>query len=155
MSQTHHGLLIHIVFSTKFRHPYLNEKWRDDLFAYIGATAREHKATVVASGGIEDHVHLLVKIHPSYAIADTVRHLKANSSRWINEGHRVNCRFEWQRGYGAFSVSQSMAATVKQYIRNQRQHHEKQSFRDEYLSMLRNHQVEFDERYVFDEEIVA
>jgi len=155
MSQTHHGLLIHIIFSTKLRKPLIGDDWRDDLFACIGGTAREHKATVLASGGIEDHIHLLVKIHPSFAISDTVRHLKANASRWINQQHKVDCRFEWQRGYGVFSVSQSMSETVKSYIANQRQHHAQQSFRDEYLELLCRHGVEFDERYVFDEEIVT
>ena len=155
MSQTHHGLLVHIVFSTKGRYPLLGDHWRDDLFAYIGGTVREHNGILLKSGGIEDHVHLLVKIHPAYAIADTVRHLKANSSRWINEQRKVDCRFEWQRGYGVFSVSQSLAETVKQYVAGQREHHRRQSFRDEYLELLRLHQIEFNERYVFDEEIVA
>lgn len=158
MSQTHHGVLIHVIFSTKHRYPHISNQWQNDLFAYLGGTggtAREHKATLLASGGIEDHVHLLLRIHPSFAIADTVRHLKANSSRWINEQRKVDCRFEWQRGYGVFSVSQSMSERVKQYIAQQRQHHQKQSFRDEYLEILSRHQVEFDPRYVFDEEISA
>jgi putative transposase len=155
MSQTHHGLLIHIVFSTKLRYALIHDDWRDELFAYIGGAAREHKATILASGGIEDHIHLLAKVHPSFAIADTVRHLKSNSSRWINAEGKVDCRFEWQRGYGVFSVSQSMSETVKEYISGQREHHQKQSFRDEYLQLLRRHAVEFEEQYVFDEEIVA
>ena len=155
MSQTHHGLLIHVVFSTKERYPLIRDDWRDELFAYIGCTVREHKAVLLKSGGIEDHIHLLVKIHPSFAIADTVRHLKANSSRWIDEQRKVNCRFEWQRGYGAFSVSQSMSKAVKRYISNQREHHQRQPFRDKYLELLRRHEIEFDEQYVFDEEIVA
>ena len=155
MSQTHHGVLIHVVFSTKLRYPLISDEWRDDLFAYIGGMAKDHKATVLASGGIEDHVHLLVKIHPSFAISDTVKLIKANSSRWINQQGKVNCRFEWQRGYGVFSVSQSMSETVKRYLAGQRKHHRQQDFRGEYLEMLRRHGVEFDERYVFDEEIVT
>lgn len=155
MSATHHGLLIHVIFSTKLRYPLIRDSWRDDLFAYMGGIARDHKATLVASGGVEDHVHLLMKIHPSFAIADTVKLIKANSSRWINETGKVEGRFQWQRGYGAFSVSQSMSDTVKRYLANQRQHHLTQTFREEYLDTLRRHQIEFDERYVFDEEIVT
>ena len=155
MPSTHHGLLIHVIFSTKLRYPLIRDSWRDDLFAYMGGTAKEYKATLLSSGGIEDHVHLLLKIHPSFAVADTVKLIKANSSRWINQERKVDCRFEWQRGYGAFSVSQSLSDKVKEYIANQRVHHQRQSFREEYLEMLRRHAIDFDERYVFDEEVVA
>ncbi len=155
MSSTHHGIQLHIVFSTKNRAPLIEDHWQDDLFAYMGATARDHKATILCSGGIEDHVHMLAKIHPSYAIADTVQLIKANASRWINQERKTNSRFEWQRGYGAFSVSQSQGDRVKRYIQTQRNHHSRQTFRDEYLAILRRHAIEFDDRYVFDEEIIA
>ena len=155
MSSTHHGILVHIVFGTKNREPLIEASWLDELFGYMGTTARDHKATILSSGGIEDHVHLLVKIHPAFAISETVQLIKANASRWINQSGKLSSRFEWQRGYGVFSVSQSQAAKVKTYIRNQRQHHSRVTFRDEYLAMLRRHAVEFDERYVFDEEIVT
>lgn len=115
---------------------------------------RDHQATVLTSGGIEDHVHLLVKIHPKFAISDTVQLIKANSSRWINETKKPATKFSWQRGYGAFSVSESMAETVKRYIKSQKEHHQKLTFRDEYLQILRKHRIEFDERYVFEQEIV-
>jgi putative transposase len=110
---------------------------------------------VLTSGGVEDHVHLLMKIHPKFAISTTMQLIKSNSSRWINERRPVAAKFSWQRGYGAFSVSQSMAETVKQYIQNQRHHHRKLELRDEYLEMLRRHRIEFDERYVFEDEIVT
>ena len=155
MASTHHGLLIHVIFSTKLRYPLIRDSWRDDLFAYIGGIARDHKAALLASGGVEDHVHLLLKIHPSFAVADTVKLIKANSSRWINQERKVTARFTWQRGYGAFSVSQSQSGAVKRYLANQRVHHQRQTFRDEYLEILRRHAIEFDERYVFDEEVVA
>ena len=100
-------------------------------------------------------MHLLLKIHPSYAIAETVQRIKANSSNWINNEKKIDAKFSWQRGYGAFSVSQSMADTVKRYIENQIEHHRNQTFRDEYFLMLRKHQIEFDERYVFDDQIVT
>jgi len=152
---THHGVLIHVVFSTKLRRPLLADDWRDELFAYMGGTIKEQKAIILRSGGVEDHVHLLMKTHPSFAISDTIKFVKGNSSRWINQNHKVAGRFEWQRGYGAFSVSQSASDAVKRYIANQHEHHRKQSFRDEYLAILIRHQIDFDERYVFDEEIVV
>ena len=89
------------------------------------------------------------------AIADTVKLIKGNSSRWINKNQKVSARFEWQRGYGAFSVSESMADVVKRYVDNQKEHHRRQSFEDEYFELLRKHKIEFDKKYVFDDEIVG
>jgi putative transposase len=152
---THHGILVHVVFSTKYRVPCLHDEWRDELYAYIGGIVREQKSTLLKSGGIEDHVHLLLRIHPQFAIASTVQLLKANSSRWINEQRRLDARFEWQRGYGAFSISQSVADKVKKYIANQRVHHSKTTFCDEYLSMLDKQGIEYDPKFVFESEIVG
>lgn len=152
MPSTHHGILIHVVFSTNKRFKLLHKDWRDDLFAYIGGTATEHKSIVLKSGGMEDHVHLLLKTHPSFAISDTVKLIKGNSSKWINDNRRINARFEWQRGYGAFSVSESMSETVKRHIENQEEHHRRQSFENEYFTFLKNHNIEYDPRYVFDDE---
>ena len=147
---SHHGILVHVVFSTKYRKPFLRADWRDDLFAYIGGTIKDHKAVLIKSGGVEDHVHLLIRFHPSFAIASTIQLLKANSSRWVNEEKKLKLKFEWQSGYGAFSVSQSMVDSVKTYIANQEEHHRKMSFRDEYLLLLQKHQIEFDPKYVFE-----
>ena len=155
MPSTHHGILVHVVFSTKQRFKLLHNDWRDDLFAYIGGTATEHKSTLLRSGGIEDHVHLLLKIHPSFAIADTIKLIKGNSSRWINENGKIKSRFEWQRGYGAFSVSESMSETVKHYIENQEEHHRQTSFEDEYVAFLKKHSIDYDPRYVFDDEHIG
>ena len=152
---SHHGILLHVVFSTKYRKPLLDDSWRDELFAYIGGTVEEHKSTLLKSGGIEDHVHLLLRIHPEYAISKTIQLLKASSSGWINRMQKARMRFEWQRGYGAFSVSQSDSDSVKQYIVEQRQHHTHRSFQDEYLELLRKHHIEYDIRYVFEQEIIA
>lgn len=152
---THHGILLHVVFSTKYRKPWLHEKWRDDLYAYIGGIVKDHKSILLKAGGIEDHVHLLLRIHPEFAISKTVQLLKANSSKWINETRKTSRRFEWQRGHGAFSVSQSMSETVKQYIETQIEHHRNQSFQSEYLAMLNKHGIEYDPAYVFETEIVA
>ena len=144
-----------MVFSTKLRKPVLNDSWRDDLFAYIGGTVKDHKASLLKAGGIEDHVHLLLRIHPEFAISKAVQLLKANSSKWINDNRKTSSPFQWQRGYGAFSVSQSMADTVRNYIAGQRKHHARRTYQDEYLEILRKHEIEFVLRYVFEQEIVA
>jgi len=152
---THHGILIHVVFSTKYRKPLLRDDWRDELFAYIGGIVKDHKSILLKSGGIEDHVHLFIRTHPEFAISKTVQLLKSNSSKWINEQRKTKQPFQWQRGYAAFSVSQSMAEKVKTYIANQRAHHTKKTFEDEYLVMLKNHGIDFDSRYVFEQQIVT
>ena len=155
MPSSHSAIYLHVVFSTKQRYPYLKTEWRDSLFGYIGGTLQEHKSVLLRAGGVEDHVHLLIAIHPAYSISDTVRLIKANSSRWINENNQCKAKFEWQRGFGVFSVSQSQLPKLIQYIDNQDAHHEKVSFKDEYLKLLRLHEIVFDERYVFDDEIVG
>jgi REP element-mobilizing transposase RayT len=133
----------------------LDDIWQDDLFSYIGGTVKEHKSRLLVAGGVEDHVHLLLKIHPSFAISKTVQLLKSNSSRWIKENYQKNKRFEWQTGYGAFSVSQSQFQSVANYIQNQKEHHKRLDFKQEYIALLNKHGIEFDLNYVFDEEIVA
>ena len=104
---------------------------------------------------MEDHVHLLIGVHPTSSVSTAIQQVKSNSSNWINNRSKIGARFEWQRGYGAFSVSHSMAETVKRYIDRQAEHHQRRSFEEEYLAMLRKHRVVFDERYVFDDEVEA
>ncbi|TWU43082.1 Transposase IS200 like protein [Novipirellula aureliae] len=152
---SHHGILVHGVFSTKYRKSLLHNDWRDDLCGYIGGTIKDHKAVLLKSGGIEDHVHLFIRFHPTFAIASAIQLLKANSSKWVNDNRKTKQKFLWQSGYGAFSVSQSKADAVKQYIANQREHHRKMTFHDEYLAMLQKHGIDFDPKYVFEQEIVA
>ena len=120
MTSTHHGILLHTVFGTKLRKSLIAAEWASELYAYIRGTLSDHKAKLLAAGGMADHVHLLIKVHPPFAIADTLKLIKANSSRWINEKRMAKARFEWQRGYGAFSVSQSQVSKVKYYIRASR-----------------------------------
>ena len=148
-----HGILIHVVFSTKYRRPLLAKHWRDELYGYIGATVKEHEAVLLKSGGVEDHVHLLIRFHPKHAISDTIRMLKANSSRWVNEKNKTRTKFQWQPAYGAFSVSVSQLDSVKTYIANQEEHHRTKSFREEFLQLLDRHGITFDEQYVFESEV--
>ncbi|MBN8646178.1 MAG: IS200/IS605 family transposase [Planctomycetes bacterium] len=140
--------LVHIVFSTKNREPFILVSIALRLHAYLGGIARSRKCEPVAVGGVEDHVHLLIGVHPSIALADLVRDLKANSSKWMHDDVGVR-NFAWQSGYGAFSVSRDHAEGVTAYIRNQREHHATVDFKGEFLAFLDKHIVEFDERYVF------
>ena len=150
-----HGILVHVIFSTQYRRRLLAEGWRDDLFSIIGAQVNEHQGVLLQAGGVEDHIHLFLKIHPSFAIADTIRQLKANSSHWINETNRMIGKFHWQKGYAAFSVSQSVAETVKNYIENQVEHHKTKTFQEEYIEFLDKHNIVYDRAYLFDSEIVS
>ncbi|MFO0849613.1 MAG: IS200/IS605 family transposase [Gemmataceae bacterium] len=148
MAHTYHKLLFHVVFSTKHRQPLITPDWQPDLYAYIGGILRNRKTDLLAAGGMPDHIHLLLKHPAGAALADTVRDLKAVSSKWRHDaGHPA---FAWQTGYGAFSVSQSMADTVSGYIGCQEDHHRGRSFQDEFTELLRRHAIEYDAQYLWD-----
>jgi REP element-mobilizing transposase RayT len=115
------------------------------LWSYMAGIARNHNFLVLANGGMDDHVHLLIQLHPVLALANAVSLLKANSSTWMKD-HGLN--FSWQEGYGAFSVSASTMAAVKRYIANQEKHHRKRTFEDEFISLLEKHGIEYDPKYV-------
>ena len=141
---------VHLVWSTKDRAPTIAEDFQEELYAYIGGILRKRKHVLLAAGGVEDHIHLLVGIHQSQAIADCVRDVKSNSSGWIHERFAKLQSFRWQTKYGAFTVSESQVDSVKAYIADQKEHHKTLSFKEEFLLILRKHGIEFDERYVFE-----
>jgi len=147
MGDSYTNLLYHIVFSTSDRRPLITPDYEVRLYDYIGGTIRELGGISLALNGTEDHLHLLAKLRPDRALSDVLRKLKANASGWM---HRVFPRledFKWQRGYGAFTVSQSNVPEVSAYIARQKQHHQKISFRDEFVRFLIANEIEFDERY--------
>jgi REP element-mobilizing transposase RayT len=146
MPHTFTNLLTHVVFSTKDRAPLIKDEMRAQLHAYLGGIVREMQGTAFIVNGTTDHVHLLISLPPSVALSDAMRVLKTNSSRWMNDEKRV--AFAWQAGYGAFSVSQSNAKAVSEYIARQEEHHRKISFREEFVAFLRKHEIEYDERYL-------
>ena len=149
MAHTFSSLLTHVVFSTSERRPFLSEAIRPDTHAYIGGILKQLRAVPIAIGGTSDHVHLMVRMPADLALADCLRVAKANSSRWIKERWPERNLFSWQGGYGAFSVSESNRGAVIRYIQCQEQHHQRVSFQEEFLALLRKHGVEFDERYVW------
>ncbi len=148
MPRSYTSILVHVVFSTYERTPFITPDLRESLHAYLGGIARNLGAHPIRVGGIADHVHLLAAVPPTLSIAEFLNKIKSNSSKWIHEAtHRQD--FAWQRGYGAFSVSPSSAGGVIRYIANQELHHHQVTFREEFLSLLKEAGVEFDERYVF------
>jgi REP element-mobilizing transposase RayT len=150
MANTYSQLYIHIVFSVKGRQNLIQKNWKDELHKYICGIVNGKNQKVYAIGGVADHIHLLVSINPSMAISDLVRDIKANSSKWINEKRFLNTKFQWQEGFGAFSYAQSQLNNVIAYINNQEQHHQKKTFKDEYLELLRNFEIDYNEKYLFE-----
>jgi putative transposase len=149
MTHNYTYLLTHVVFGTRDRAPIISPDIRKSLFEYMGGIVREIEAVPVTINGMPDHVHLLVSMPPKLAVAVLVRVVKANSSRWVHEKWPARKSFAWQGGYGAFSVSQSIAEKVGRYIDEQEQHHRTMSFEQEYRGLLGKHGIEFDERYLW------
>jgi putative transposase len=146
LSHTYSQNHIHVVFSTKERQKLIPPRMQLKLWAYMAGIARNHNFLVLANGGIEDHVHLLIQLPATLALANAVSLLKSNSSSWMNEH---GAKFAWQEGYGAFSVSASSLGTVERYIQNQAVHHKKITFEQEFIALLKKHRIEFDPKYVF------
>jgi REP element-mobilizing transposase RayT len=145
---TYSNLLFHLIFSTKHREPLIGEGWQDDLYGYIGGIVRERRGRLLAAGGMPDHIHLLVKTPTDLAVADLVRDVKAISSGWRRDGGDLG--FGWQRGYGAFTVCESIVTAVETYIRSQPEHHRTQTFQDEFVAFLDRHRVEYDLKYLWE-----
>jgi putative transposase len=150
VSHTHTNVICHFIFATKHRAPTIPPEHRSRIHEYLGGTLRGLGALPLITNGIDDHVHLLAKLNRNRTLSDLMRDLKANSSRWIRSTFSDNPRFAWQRGYGAFSVSESQVARVRSYIERQEEHHRHMTFAEEFEAMLRANGIEFDRAYLFD-----
>ncbi len=151
MSQSLSAVYVHLVFLTKNRHAFLrNSTTHSELHAYLGGISKTLECSPIQVGGIEDHVHVLARLGRTITQADWVKELKRVSNLWLKERGPDFAEFEWQGGYANFSVSQSNLETVAEYIREQEGHHAKVSFQDERRALLHKHNLEFDERYVWD-----
>lgn len=148
MSDSYTNLLYHIVFSTKDRRPIITPEYEVRLYDYIGGTIRSFGGISLELNGAEDHVHLLAKLRPDRAVSDVLRDLKANATGWMHDVFPSLKNFCWQRGYGAFTVSQSNMEEVRKYIARQKEHHRIISFREEFIQFLTANGIEYDERYV-------
>lgn len=151
MPQSLSNVLVHIVFSTKERKPFLRDlDIRKQMFAQLGGASKTLKCQPVIVGGVEDHIHLLAQQSRTIALTDWVKELKRVTSIWIKEVSQDHATFSWQAGYGAFSVSQSQSKKVIEYIQKQEEHHRSRDFRTEFRELLERHRIEFDERYVWE-----
>ena len=150
MAGKHLSLLVHFIWSTAGREPWIGDDWREPLHAYLGGIARNKNTKLLAAGGMHDHIHLYASLPSTITIADFVSTLKSNSSRWVHENFANRRGFAWHEGYGAFSVSKSEEPKVINYIRNQKEHHRKFTFKDELLRFLEKYQVQYDARYLWD-----
>ncbi|HEV7745928.1 MAG TPA: IS200/IS605 family transposase [Pyrinomonadaceae bacterium] len=149
MANTYASLHYHIIFSTKNREPWIVPEIEQRVWKFMGGTARKHGMTALQIGGIEDHIHALVTASPILPPCQISQLLKGESSKWIHgEFHELK-RFAWQDGYGAFSVSRSKIPEVRAYIENQREHHRKKTFQEEYLEFLHANGVDYDERFLW------
>src|SRR5262249_11837395 len=145
------NVLVHIVFSTKERHSFLlDTELRAAMHKYLVTVSTHLRCPVISVGGVEDHVHILGRPARTITLAEWVKELKRTSSLWAKEGARGRDVFQWQAGYGAFSVSQSQSAAVARYIARQAEHHRRLGFQEELRTLLKRHEIEYDERYVWD-----
>ena len=151
MPQSLAAVYVHIVFSTKGRTPILSTpSLREEVHAFLGGISGTMGCPPLLVGGTEDHIHLLGRQSRTVCLADWVKELKTRSTAWIKTHDRALSDFAWQQGYGAFSVSQSGIEDVRRYIRTQEEHHKKTSFQDELRTLLTEHEIEWDERYIWD-----
>lgn len=141
---------VYIIFSTKNRHPFIDDEIKDELFRYIGGICKNLECHPIIVGGYKDHVHLLCMLSRKVALMKQVEKIKAYSSKWIKSKGPKYQKFYWQNGYGTFSVYPSQIETVKNYIHNQLEHHKNKPFKDEYLSFLKEHDAVYDEQYLWD-----
>ncbi len=152
MASTFTSLHYHIVFGTRYRRPAIDGNLESELHNYIAGIINNHDGITLQINGTTDHLHILCGLSTRTCLADVVRLVKSNSSKWVNARPDRKSRFEWQTGYGAFTVSFSGLDAVRSYIRSQKQHHEKMTFRDELIRLLQRHQIQFETRYLFEDE---
>ena len=150
MAQTLVKLYVHIIFSTKNRADLIQPEIEEELFAYIGGVSNNNKSKLLAANGTKNHIHLLVSMSKNIELSELVGDIKRDSSKWIKTKAKEFHSFRWQDGYGAFSVGYTQIEDVKKYIANQKEHHKKISFEDEFRYFLNKYDVEYDERYVWD-----
>jgi REP-associated tyrosine transposase len=150
MPQSLSSVLVHLVYSTKNRQPFLNPAIDPELYAYQATVFKAMGSPALIINGTADHVHALFRLARTRALCDVVEEVKKSSSKWLKTKGPQFATFQWQAGYGAFSIGESGVPTARKYIANQKEHHRQQTFQDEVRAILRRYRVSFDERYVWD-----
>ena len=149
MANTYHQIYIQTVFAVKYRRAVIEKEWKSTLFGVIGNLINDVNCKTIIVNGVEDHVHCFIGLRPAVSVSELMKTVKAKSSKYINDHSLTPERFEWQEGYGVFSYSRSHIDRIYKYIQNQEKHHRKQSFRQEYVDLLNEFGVEYDEQYLF------
>lgn len=150
MPQSLSNILLHLIFSTKDRQPWLDEGIREKTNAFLAGAVRQCGCEAYRVGGVADHVHLAIGLSRTHTVADLIREIKTASGKWLNAQEGSHHNFSWQNGYGVFSLGMSQKDALLHYIENQEKHHKSLTFQDEYRALLNKYGIEFDERYVWD-----
>lgn len=149
MANTYHQIYLQTIFAVKYREAVVKKDWQSQLFGAIGNLINEANCKTIIVNGVEDHVHCFLGLKPVVSVSDLMQTVKAKSSKYINDHSLTPHRFEWQDGYGVFSYSQAQVEKVYNYVLNQQEHHKKQTFKDEYLLLLKKFKITYDEKYIF------
>ena len=151
MPQSLAKLYVHIIFSTKDRYPFLDQKnLRKEMFSYLAEIFNQYDSPALIVGGFNNHVHILCQLSKNHLITKIIGEAKRTSSKWIKSKSIILKKFHWQSGYGAFSVGQSNLESLKSYIKNQEYHHQKNPYKEEYLGFLKKYDIDYDEKYLWD-----
>jgi len=151
MPNTYTQIYIQFVFTVKYRNGVIEKHWKDQLYKYITGTVNALGHKLIAINRVEDHIHILVGYKPVQSFSDLMKAVKQNSSKWINDNNFTKRKFEWQEGYGAFSYGQSQLSRIVKYIDNKEIHHKKTTFHDEYIAFLEKFEIDYNEKYIFQE----
>ena len=149
MANTYTKIYIHAVFSVQDRYCLISKSWKDELYKYITGIVQNNGHKLIAVNGMPDHLHLFIGMKPAQSLSELMQDIKGDSSKWINNRKFVKGRFSWQEGYGAFSYSSTQIDNVVRYILNQEEHHQKSSFIEEFRQLLREFNIDYDEKYLF------
>lgn len=150
MANTYSQMYVQVVIVVKFREALIQKTWKDELYKYITGIVTNKGQKMLRINGVENHIHMLLNIQPNIALSDLMRDVKANSTKWINDQGFCKHSFRWQEGFGAFTYSISQIDNVINYIDNQEERHKTKTFKSEYLSLLKNFEVDYKEEYLFD-----
>jgi REP element-mobilizing transposase RayT len=150
MGNTYTSLHFHLVFSTKNRRPWISHDIQERVWSYLGGIARENDMNPILIGGMPDHIHMALGLPSTLAVSKALQLIKGASSKWLKETFPRHDDFAWQDGYGAFSVSKSVLPSVTSYIEHQPEHHRKTTFQEEFVTLLKLHEIEYEEKYLWD-----
>jgi putative transposase len=149
MANTYTQIHIHAVFAVQSRESLIRERWKEELYKYITGIIHTNKHKLLAINGMPDHVHILFGFRPTQSLSDLMQDIKGGSSKWVNEKRFIPGKFSWQAGYGALSYAKADIPIIMNYIQHQQEHHKRKTFKEEYMELLKEFDIDYDERFVF------